>query len=166
MLAMVERIHSRMKDIVLSPESCRLDQLAEQCIERDQLLLDNGGIVIDKAFDAKPMLLCDPVHVKEAIGNLLSNAAEAMKDGGIIRVTIGENAKGINLSVEDTGKGIAPDILPRVFEPFYSTKTNSRNFGLGLSYVYNVMKKSGGSVDISSRVNAGTKITLYFPKGK
>jgi len=164
MLAMVERIHSRMKDIVLRPQLCRLDELVEQTLEHIQHRLDDNGVTVCTDFDARPTLMCDPVHLKEAIGNLLANADEAIKGGGTIRIAIAENSKGISVSVEDTGAGIATDKLAHVFEPFYSTKSSSRNFGLGLSYVYNVMRKSGGSVDISSRVNDGTRITLYFPR--
>ncbi|BBI34466.1 hypothetical protein KCTCHS21_38650 [Cohnella abietis] len=164
MLAMVDRIHSRMKDIVLVVQPCRLDELVEQCIEHNQPRLDTQGVTIYRDFSAKPNLSCDPVHIKEVIGNLLVNAMESMKDGGEIRAAIAENNKGISVNIEDTGSGIAADKLAHVFEPFYSTKSNSRNFGLGLSYVYNVMRKSGGSVDISSQVGVGTRITLHFPK--
>jgi signal transduction histidine kinase len=164
MLAMVDRIHSRMKDIVITPQLCRLDQLVEQCILHNQQRLDEVGVTVDKDFIARPNLMCDPVHLKEAIGNLLVNAAEAMPGGGTIRIVISENNKGVLLAVEDTGAGIAADSLAHVFEPFYSTKKNSSNFGLGLSYVYNVMRKSGGSVDIVSTVYKGTKITLHFPR--
>ncbi|WP_256761448.1 sensor histidine kinase [Cohnella sp. WQ 127256] len=166
MLAMVERIHSRMKDIVLKPELCRLDLLVEQCLAHNQLRMDKDGIAVYKDFFVRPTLLCDPVHLKEVIDNLLLNAAEAMKEGGTIRVVLSENGKGLALSIEDTGAGIADDVVAHVFEPFYSTKNNSGNFGLGLSYVYNVMRKSGGSVDISSRVNEGTRFTLHFPRKK
>lgn len=165
MLAMVERIHNRTKDIVLAPKLSRLDRLAEQCVDSCRPLFVEKEIAIEMSLEANPTLLCDPVHVKEAIGNLLSNAAEATQPGGNVRVTVRESAKGASLTVEDTGKGIAAEALARVFEPFYSTKNNSRNFGLGLSYVYNVMRKSGGSVDVSSRVDEGTRITLHFPKG-
>jgi signal transduction histidine kinase len=165
MLAMVDRIHSRMKDIVLTPRQCQLDELVEQCIEHNRPALAKEGVHVHMEFLARPSLLCDPVHLKEAIGNLLVNAAEAMNGGGTIRIVIAENNKGITLAIEDTGVGIAAEELSHVFEPFYSGKKSSSNFGLGLSYVYNVMRKSGGSVDIKSEVNKGTRITLYFPLG-
>lgn len=165
MLAMVERIHSRLKDIVLSAKLFRLDVLVEQCLMHNEQLLAKEGISVHTDFFARPSLHCDPVHLKEVIGNLLVNAAEAMPDGGTIRIAIAENNRGVSLAIEDTGVGISADSLSHVFEPFFSSKKSSRNFGLGLSYVYNVMRKSGGSVDISSEVNKGTRITLYFPKG-
>jgi len=165
MLAMVERIHSRTKDIVLVPEPCRLDELVELCVERNRPLLDRLAIVVLTDFQARPTLACDPTHVKEAIGNLLTNAAEAMEDGGTVHITLANSAKRVVLRIEDTGKGIAKDALPHLFEPFYSTKKSSRNHGLGLSYVYNVMSKSGGSVNVSSRLGEGTRFELVFRNG-
>ncbi|TVX97692.1 sensor histidine kinase [Cohnella terricola] len=165
MLAMVEKIHSRTKDIVLVAESCRLDELVELCVERNRPLFDRLGIVVLMDFQTRPTLSCDPTHVKEAIGNLLANAAEAMKDGGTVRIVLAYLAKRIVLSVEDNGTGISKDALPHLFEPFYSTKKSSRNFGLGLSYVYNVMRKSGGSVSVSSRLGEGTRFELVFRNG-
>jgi signal transduction histidine kinase len=164
MLAMIERIHSRMKDIVLKPQHYDLDELVKQCVEHNELQLNNKGISVSMDFKAKPIVLCDAVHLKEALGNLLVNAVEAMPNGGAIAIVVSENKKGVALSVEDNGAGIEADSLAHVLEPFYSTKNNKGNFGLGLSYVYNVMRKSGGSVDITSEENRGTTITLYFPR--
>lgn len=164
MLEMVGRIHNRMKDIVLSPRPCRLDEIVGDSVALNRPRLAESGIAVETDFAARPTLLCDPVHLKETIGNLLANAAEAMPGGGTITIGISERGQNVSLSVEDNGTGIAPEALPHLFEPFYSTKNHGGNFGLGLSYVYNVMRKSGGSVDVSSRPGKGTRVCLHFPK--
>lgn len=166
MLAMVERMHSRTKAIVLSPRLCQLDELVEQCLTGYAERLKVAGVTVIKDFQARPKLMCDPVHLKEAIGNLLVNAIEAMPEGGEIRIGIAKNKKGIALAIVDTGKGIASEVLSHIFDPFFSTKTSKNNYGLGLSYVYNVMRKSGGSVDLTSKIDKGTCVTLYFPRVK
>jgi signal transduction histidine kinase len=115
----------------------------------------------------RPWLLADTVHLKEAISNLICNSVEAMPAGGLITITIIADRKGAAISVKDNGIGIPRAKQALVFEPFYSTKGHKKdNFGLGLSYVYNVMKKSGGSVGLESREAVGTEITLYFPRSK
>ncbi|MNJ78413.1 Sensor protein ZraS [compost metagenome] len=68
--------------------------------------------------------------------------------------------------IQDNGAGIAADKLKQVFEPFFSSGKGSRNFGLGLSYVYNVMQKSGGKVEVTSTEGEGTSVSLYWPKKK
>ncbi|MVP02595.1 sensor histidine kinase [Paenibacillus lutrae] len=166
MLAMVNRIHSQTKDILLEQHPCRLAVLAEVCVSDYLRQQGNGAIVIERNFMTQPVVICDAIHMKEVIGNILSNAVEAMPDGGTITIKLESAAKGVSLSFHDTGRGIPADQVTQVFEPFYSTKNRSRNFGLGLSYVYNVMQKSGGSVDVTSREGAGTVVTLYFPRNK
>ncbi|WP_204601562.1 ATP-binding protein [Cohnella boryungensis] len=167
MLEMVDRIHSRTKDIVLNMQVCRLDLIVDECVRRHRELLERGAIQVRTEYRIRPTLLCDPVHLAEAIGNLLTNAAEAMRDGGEIRVTLAAGKKGANaiLSVMDTGTGIPKEALPRIYDPFFSTKGSSRNFGLGLSYVYQVMRKSGGTISVKSRVGEGTSVELHFPLG-
>ena len=82
-------------------------------------------------------------------------------------MTVTADRKGAAISVKDNGMGIPEEQQPLVFEPFYSTKGHRKsNFGLGLTYAYNVMKKSGGSVGLESRESVGTEITLYFPRSK
>lgn len=81
MQAMVSRIHSQMKDVVLRERPCRLDRLAEACLTQHELLFASRQIQADADYACRPLLHCDPVHMTEAIGNLLRNAVEAMPDG-------------------------------------------------------------------------------------
>ena len=68
------------------------------------------------------------------------------------------------LSVRDCGIGIPPDVLERMFEPFYTTKINSQGTGLGLSTVYGIVKQSGGFIDVSTEMGRGTTISVYLPR--
>lgn len=166
MLAMVTRIHSQTKDITLNEEPCRLDQLVDQCIMQHEGLMNEHGVTIHAAYALRPIVVCDAVHVSEALGNVFMNACEAMPGGGIIEVRLETNKRGIELSIHDRGTGIAADKLGLVFEPFYSSGKTGRNFGLGLSYVYNVMQKSGGKVELASREGGGTSVTFFWPNKK
>ncbi len=120
-----------------------------------------------------------PAQLLRVIANLLSNAREAMQDGGTLTIkteTIHRdrpfghyNRVGpgdyIALSVADTGCGIADDVIDQVFDPFFTTKNTGRRLGsgLGLSIVQAIVGDHGGYVDLESEVGGGTCFYLYFP---
>ena len=119
----------------------------------------------------------DPTQAEMALLNILINARDAMPDGGTITVETANTtlepedglAMGLkpgrftSISITDTGTGIAPDLLKRVMDPFFTTKEEGKGTGLGLSMVYGFAKQSGGTVIISSELGLGTTVQLYFP---
>jgi len=118
-----------------------------------------------------PTIHGEPGAIRNALMNLCVNAVDAMAatpNGGKIiittRVTPGGNTGGmVEISVNDSGCGMPPEVLRRAMDPFYTTKGVGKGTGLGLSIVYGTMKAHGGSVAIESEVFVGTVITLSFP---
>jgi len=121
----------------------------------------------------------DPAQVENALLNLAINARDAMDGRGKLTIELGnahlddtyalshdEVTPGqyVMLAVSDTGSGMSPDIIEKVFEPFFSTKAEGKGSGLGLSMVYGFVKQSGGHVKIYSEVGEGTTIKLYLPR--
>jgi PAS domain S-box-containing protein len=118
----------------------------------------------------------DKSELELALVNLAVNARDAMPDGGRITISAGnvhlhlgdlpEDVSGdfVALSVADTGSGIAPDLVSRVVEPFFTTKAPDKGTGLGLSQVYGFARRSDGTVSINSEVGLGTKVTIYLPR--
>ncbi|MFP2932921.1 sensor histidine kinase, partial [Pyxidicoccus sp. 3LG] len=108
----------------------------------------------------------DPGHLSQVVLALLSNARTAMLKTQSKRLTLrtGEKDGRAFLEVEDTGKGIAPDIRPRIFEPFFTTKDVWSNVGLGLSVVWRVVTETGGSIDVRSEAGQGACFTVLLPK--
>ncbi len=115
----------------------------------------------------------DEVQIGQVIGNLILNADQAMADGGIIRVAAlnidvspGDGlplSQGpyIRISVKDHGKGIPREILPKVFDPYFTTK--SEGSGLGLATAYSIVKSHGGLITVESEPDAGTTFHVYLP---
>ncbi len=121
----------------------------------------------------------DPAQVENALLNLAINARDAMAGRGKLTIELSnahlDDAYALDhdevtpgqyvmLAVSDTGSGMTPDILEKVFEPFFSTKAEGKGSGLGLSMVYGFVKQSGGHVKIYSEVGEGTTIKLYMPR--
>ena len=118
----------------------------------------------------------DPSELELALLNLAVNARDAMPSGGTLTITIkpvllrgkaseeGLNGEFIAVRVADTGTGIPADVLPRVFEPYFTTKDVDKGTGLGLSQVYGFAKQSGGAVTITSAPRRGTAVTLFLPR--
>ena len=126
---------------------------------------------------ATPLAFADASQVHEAIVNLTTNAAHAIGSApGTITyrldaATVGdERTAGLapgryaRLAVVDSGCGIAPDALDRIFDAFYTTKPVGEGTGLGLSVVHGVMQSHGGAVTVTSTLGHGTTVTLYFPE--
>ena len=121
----------------------------------------------------------DPAQIENALLNLAINARDAMSGQGKLTIELSnahlddeyarthdevEPGQYVMLAVSDTGTGMTPDIVDKVFEPFFSTKSEGKGSGLGLSMVYGFVKQSGGHVKIYSEPGHGTTIKLYLPR--
>jgi two-component system cell cycle sensor histidine kinase/response regulator CckA len=106
----------------------------------------------------------EPGLIEHALVNLILNARDAIAGGGTISVGVRSADSRHQLVVEDTGTGIAPDILGRVFEPFFSTKRTGQGTGLGLASVRRMVESAFGAVAIRSEPGRGTRVTLEFPR--
>jgi PAS domain S-box-containing protein len=123
-------------------------------------------ISIDSVLDQNiPRTSAGEDELKQIILNLIRNSLESIDTGGAIRIaTRFETVSSmIECVVSDTGKGIPADVLPRIFDPFFSTKSGSGNSGLGLSVVYGLVSKFGGTIDVGSAEGEGTVVMLRLP---
>ncbi|MGB5749292.1 MAG: ATP-binding protein [Desulfobacterales bacterium] len=162
----VVNLNSIVSEYLYSPEHARLE-------------LNHPNITVEQNLDQNLLnILGSPVHLSKTVMNIVSNAAEAMLDGGKIIITtenrhmdkvkngFDEIDKGdyTTLIIEDTGIGISTEDMERIFEPFYTKKTMGRSgTGLGMAVVWGAVKDHRGYIDIRSTEGKGTEITLYFP---
>ena len=122
----------------------------------------------------------DRTSLENAILNLVVNARDAMPTGGTVTITVSEaeldeawiprgasgTGRHVRIAVEDTGTGIAPEIIDRIFDPFYTTKQVGDGTGLGLASLYGFVKQSGGCVDVYSKVDVGSEFAMYLPSAE
>jgi two-component system, NtrC family, sensor kinase len=109
----------------------------------------------------------NPGRLQQVFLNLFLNAKDAMPGGGKLRVAT-MNGDSVSVSVSDTGSGIAPEHIQRIYDPFFTTKTSpregqSRGTGLGLSVTYGIIQEHAGKIRVESHPGAGTTFTLDFP---
>jgi two-component system NtrC family sensor kinase len=122
------------------------------------------SIKVEKRFGEVPTIVCSPSQVNQVFLNLITNAAQAMDlAGGTITLVTRRDAAGVAVDVSDTGKGIPADVLPKIFDPFFSTKEIGKGTGLGLSISYKIVKQHGGRIDVESQPGAGTRFTVWLP---
>ncbi len=125
-------------------------------ISNVELVLDNSG--------PDTTLMCDENQIEQALVALFVNAVEAMPEGGKLSVSVDTSPAGdVNIRIGDTGMGIAPEDIPHIFEPFFSTKKEGKGVGMGLSIVYGIIERHGGTVSVKSEPGQGTVFTLSFP---
>ncbi|MFA6666618.1 MAG: ATP-binding protein [Armatimonadota bacterium] len=106
-------------------------------------------------------------ELRQILINLITNAHDAVSNREVRRVVVHAvpAPEGINLTVADTGCGMEEDVLNRMFDPFFTTKTVGRGSGLGMAVSQNLIKKMGGSIDVKSKVDEGTTISIFLPSG-
>lgn len=156
-----------------------LKPIAEEAIQLLRSTLPKN-IEIRQRLKADPdKITGDPTQIHQAIMNLCTNAYHVMRDsGGVLSVALENTRIGsprefmslrvppgnyIQLSVSDTGQGIAPELLGRIFDPYFTTKSTSEGTGLGLSVTMGIIKGHNGLIEVESHLGKGTRFDLYFP---
>lgn len=109
-------------------------------------------------------IVCDADQLQQALVALFVNAVEAMPEGGTLTVRLLSPDDQVWIEVSDTGVGISDDVLPHIFEPFFSTKEGGNGVGLGLAVVYGIVQRHGGAIEVDSQVGKGTTFRLILPR--
>jgi signal transduction histidine kinase len=119
--------------------------------------------------ESLPPIYGDGNSIQRMVINLLDNAVDACDNGGGVKiftredVNLNSERQGVAIEFSDTGAGIAPEILPKVFDLFVTTKAPAKGTGLGLVICQEIVKAHGGTIDITSQVGAGTTVKVFLP---
>ncbi|MEJ2659808.1 MAG: ATP-binding protein [Desulfobacteraceae bacterium] len=164
---------NRMKQIVENLKSfARLDEAGYKMADLNQGLETTLNILrneiknkatVNRSYGDIPQVLCNPGQLNQVFVNLLLNAVQAIDHQGEIDIVTRQEGEAIVIEIADTGGGILPDQLDRIFEPFFTAKEVGKGTGLGLSIVYDIVEKHGGEITVNSRPGQGTCFTIRLP---
>ena len=141
-----------------------LNRIVEEIVDLARKDMSRARVsVVLKLDERLPVIVADANAIGQVVLNLLTNARGAMPDGGEITVETSHmpSARTVRLAVRDTGTGIPPEILPKIFDPFYTTKLDGT--GLGLSISHGIMDEHRGEIEVRSEGGKGSTFTLIFP---
>ena len=151
---------ARVKDPNASP--CDLNDVVEELADFFEPQAASQGIVLRRDLAAElPPVRLDADLFKQALFNLIRNAELAMPAGGELILSTRAEDRSVVLQVTDTGSGIPPEVLPRIFDAFYSTRPGGS--GLGLPTARRIVEAHGGSLSVASEVGKGSRFTIHLP---
>ncbi|MCM2258254.1 MAG: ATP-binding protein [Vicinamibacteria bacterium] len=145
---------SRQRPLAMRPAS--LVGIVEEALSLVAHQVQLRGLTLERDLQDVPAVEADSGQIRQAVVNLVMNACDATPEGGRIRVATRTSAGGpVLLEVSDSGSGVAPEALPRLFDPFFSTK--EKGTGLGLSVVYGIVERHGGKIEVESPSSLGAE---------
>ncbi len=162
-MAVIER-----KDFDLKLEPINLHDIIDKALENIAIQVTNKGGSISKNLKAvKQSIHADQMHLTNIIYNLLDNANKYSPEKPEILISTEDTSKGIVINIIDKGIGISKDAISRIFEKFYRVPTGNlhdvKGFGLGLSYVKNMVEAHGGVINVKSELNKGSNFKIFLP---
>jgi len=153
---------ARIKDLPLEPTD--LNKVVMEMIDFFLPTAQAARIDIKTYVPADlPWIPLNEEMFRQALMNLMLNAVQAMPDGGELIFQAAVENQHVALSLIDTGAGIAPEVLPKIFRPFYTTKSKAGGTGLGLATTKRIIEAHHGVLDLESELGKGTKFTLRLP---
>ncbi|NCC26279.1 MAG: GHKL domain-containing protein, partial [Deltaproteobacteria bacterium] len=144
------------------PRETDLNGLVGEVLRMFEAQAAEQGIVcrMDSAEDI-PVCRIDSNQIKQVLINLVKNAVEAMPDGGSLKVTTARDGQHLKVTVENSGEGIPPEVMKRIFHPFFSTK--AKGTGLGLAVSYKLVQDHGGEIVVQNYEGQGARFTVSLP---
>jgi two-component system NtrC family sensor kinase len=146
--------------------STELNAVLDRCVRLVAHQLEMNGIELHLDLaQGLPRIQCDPSQIEQVVLALVMNAIDATPPGGNLRLSthVREEAMEALIQVRDDGPGIAPEILPRIFEPFVTTKDSGKSVGLGLAVSQSIVERHHGRIDVQSEPGKGTTFTVTLP---
>ena len=153
--------------ITLAPESVALPELVDQCIKMVESKAHQAEVTVTAQVEPDVReIVADPLRLKQILLNLLTNAVKFNEEGGFVKMQVRTNNRDVFISVRDTGRGIAPDQVERLFDPYYQAAHGDQGIGtgLGLSIIKHLVELHGGAISVESVVGSGSVFTVRLPK--
>jgi two-component system NtrC family sensor kinase len=154
-------------NIVKGREVVNINERLDAALELALLTDHSKSITIDKNYCSMAFLRAKPEEVEQIFFNIISNSVQAMKEKGKLTLSSShiENEK-IIVKIQDTGEGVPKEFIAKVFDPFFTTKDQGQGTGLGLTVVYQLLKKYDGTIKLDSVIGEGTTVEIHWPTPK
>jgi signal transduction histidine kinase len=173
LLGVLEGETRRINDIVqqflafarppkLAPRETDLAALVGAAAEAMRPIASNRTVSLEVDVAGAGQARVDPDQLRTALDNLARNAIDATPAGGRVRIAARSDAKEHAIDVSDTGAGIAPEDLPRIFDLYFTTKPEGT--GIGLAVTQQIISAHGGTIEVDSSAGAGTRMTIRLPR--
>ncbi|MBI3296525.1 MAG: HAMP domain-containing protein [Elusimicrobia bacterium] len=157
--SIIDEILTYSRSRELKPEVVKINHWLEELLS---VYPFPPHVRLDKRLDPRdPAVFIDPDMLKQAVRNLIGNGVEVMPQQGMVRIATEVDKGWVRLDIGDTGPGIPPEIVDKIFTPFYTTK--ARGTGLGLAVVKKVVDNHGGRVDLTTEIGRGSVFHLFLP---
>lgn len=161
--SIVKQLLSFAKDAAINPSQFDINTAVREIVGALTLqeALEGIAVKLDLCEDL-PSVYADPLQIEEVLWNMLMNATQAIKPPGLITILTKKKAPWLEIVISDTGEGIPEESLDKIFDPFFTTK-GTGGTGLGLAVSYDIIRKHGGDIEVTSKVNEGTTFTIKLP---
>ena len=175
---LTQQILTFSRQAEIAPKPVRFSSVVREAVKLLRASIP-ATIAIREALHSDATVMADPTQLHQVVMNLATNAAHAMEtSGGVLTIALDdrqgyadtglagggdENRRSVQLTVADTGQGIAPDILDRIFDPYFTTKGKGKGTGMGLSVVHGIVKNCGGDIQVESEPGRGAVFRVFLP---
>ena len=175
---LTQQILTFSRQAEIAPKPVRFSSVVREAVKLLRASIPST-IAIREALYSDATVMADPTQLHQVVMNLATNAAHAMeKSGGILTITLedsGDDAdtglpggmegkrRNVRLTVSDTGQGIEPDLIDRIFDPYFTTKSKGKGTGMGLSVVHGIVKNCGGDIRVESKPGRGAVFSISLP---
>ena len=163
---LIKNLLSLSRTAPMNIQSVDLHAVINRCLLLVRHQLELVGVELQLKFAKDlPLVHCDPAQIEQVLLVLIINAIDAMPRGGTLWIDtqLSSDEAEIEIKVRDDGAGIAPDILPHIFEPFLTTKESGRGVGLGLAISRGIVERHNGRIEVASKLGLGTTFTVTLP---
>ncbi|MBL7685749.1 MAG: sensor histidine kinase [Deltaproteobacteria bacterium] len=156
-------LHNLTHDIPFRPITMDACVQMKDAVETFEAVLEKSKMKLTENYSETPLLIrCDPQSFNRCLSNLISNAIQAMKAGGVLSLSVFQESQEVILQVQDSGMGIAPERLKTLFDDFVTTKSNG--LGLGLAITRKIIEQHSGKISVRSQLGEGTCFEIRLPK--
>jgi two-component system NtrC family sensor kinase len=161
---MLRKMLSFSKPDQQEKQAVDLNMVLDEILLLHEKQLQENDIKIKASFaEGLPQIKASKDQLRQVFLNLVSNARDAMPDGGSLSVTTAAEDENVRIEIADNGIGIKEEHLKKIFDSFFTTKDSVKGVGLGLSVCYGFIKDHGGDIQVKSKVDSGTTFTITFP---